>query len=1464
MKGDDALVRWMHLSDLNLNGEGPLSYDVALSRLVETIASGPLSTAPLDFIFCTGDIAYSGKASEYAVATEFFHRLSEAARVPLDRIVTVPGNHDIDRERLRRTFRLELQDEDSSELFFRSGEDLAIALRPLHNYVEHDRQLFGREWSAKTPYTHTCYKLRRLTISVIGLNTTWLAPSDDSPGSSVVGHSLLQRALADARQDEADLVLVLMHHPVDWLAPFERDPVRRLLSHHADFVLHGHIDDPAGYEVGSAPGGTAFLGAGSWSRRPENRRAFLVVDAAATEVRVQPYLYGASAAGRWWPSEPTTAMTIARSRRRRQLPSRVTERNSPIDLEQYAQALRREHGYFPIGGQVLARHAPATRIEDAYVAPRLQPQLRVSADSVRAASMESQDIDVLLKKSGHVVVLGEPGSGKTTLLKSYLLGATRNLLSTDLESEPYGRTVPIFFSLRDFGHLVRGASEASWHQVQQLVGQALEPYGATPAWIKSALAEGRLILLFDGVDELPSHQTRATALRAVGDFAARWPEVRIVITSRPVGFRAPELGRLEEFLVCHLRPFSQDQVHSFLQRIFASMVLDTARSQELAQDLFRTIQGNASLAAMASSPLMLWAIALMYLNIGQLPTRRVDLYRSVIETLVGRWDRAKGLVPTTSFGRMPTRQRLAILESLALFVHQQGPGPSDFTVSALDVALTGFASDTAVSGAERSSFLDELVERTGLIVRTATDSVRFLHMSFQEYLAARAILNSHEHPDDLLGMHMANPWWREVLLLTLAEAQSHSSALRDRLFRRLTDRVEADAEPQRRADAFGVLASAAVEAMDPVDRSAYLSKDRRLVEAALQIVEDPGQPGSQWTRVQLARLLGKVGDPRLGLNDDSLFVAVPAGPFMMGAGESAASEDERPQHIVFVSTFLMGRFPVTNVEFVEFVEAGGYVQEKYWAGGFGRRTDVDSFARCLREAPNAPVTGISWFEAEAFCRWLNAARPRRDGLRWRLPTEAEWEKAARGGGQLSTDSANPFVQRRYPWGNEWTAGRANAAGASDAPTPVGLYPSGAGPYGTLDQAGNVGEWCQDGYWMYGGATRSDPLGMTSSAVRAVRGGDWTSSAREIRVSSRCWRAPSETQATVGFRLAASGMVPVPARPPNPFTPGIALPSDAPPPGRMAVISALTGRVSDGGSCTLLGPRRSGKTSILRYLRTVLSDRHTVRFLDLQGHPCRTPDVLAAGLEESLGTHHQPARELQRMLAAEPSPVILLDELGRLRNADAEADPNIFEWLRALGQEGVALVLAGTDGDWDSAQAKDAEKPGSSFANIMKPFRLGPLSHNEAIAFLLDTAPDDVPIDPSRVGAWMVDLTGGWPFYLQILGHAYVEEQRASRGDYAPQRSEVQSLYERALLHDYDFVFRQRWREMHERTRAILLRAAAERLPDPATLSPGDIEHLELQGVFDLRRGWLIEQDRPFVDWMHAHLPSLQAKDEELE
>jgi formylglycine-generating enzyme required for sulfatase activity len=222
---------------------------------------------------------------------------------------------------------------------------------------------------------------------------------------------------------------------------------------------------------------------------------------------------------------------------------------------------------------------------------------------------------------------------------------------------------------------------------------------------------------------------------------------------------------------------------------------------------------------------------------------------------------------------------------------------------------------------------------------------------------------------------------------------------------------------------------------------------------------------------------------------DADLVAIPAGPFPMGSDRGR--DDEAPVHTVTLPAFSVMRHEVTNAQYGRYVDAAGTPPPAPWPAG-----------RVPSGEARFPVTGVRAEEAAAFCEWAGM----------RLPTEAEWERSARG-----TDG------REYPWGGEWDPARANtAAGGPGHPVAVGSYPTGAGPEGLLDSAGNAAEWVADYYdaGYYAEAPDHDPRGPEAVVNRVRRGGSWASALDEARVAHRASSHGSSPDLRAGFRCAA--------------------------------------------------------------------------------------------------------------------------------------------------------------------------------------------------------------------------------------------------------------------------------------------------------------------------------------------------------
>ncbi|MGB2694893.1 MAG: SUMF1/EgtB/PvdO family nonheme iron enzyme [Dehalococcoidia bacterium] len=215
---------------------------------------------------------------------------------------------------------------------------------------------------------------------------------------------------------------------------------------------------------------------------------------------------------------------------------------------------------------------------------------------------------------------------------------------------------------------------------------------------------------------------------------------------------------------------------------------------------------------------------------------------------------------------------------------------------------------------------------------------------------------------------------------------------------------------------------------------------------------------------------------------------IPPGSCIMGS--DGGLPDEAPAHRVWLSAFRVALLPVTNGDYAAFLDATEHEQPRFW--------DDSRF-----NAPDQPVVGATWFDAVAYCEWLSSLT----GRRFRLPTEAEREKAAQGGVEGA----------RYPWGDD--PGEANGRFDQEAPRPVGQ--SAANGYGLRDIGYNVHEWCSDWYdaAYYAHSPERDPQGPATGKRRASRGGAWRHQVKVSRCAARSSLDPTFRYNDYGFRVA---------------------------------------------------------------------------------------------------------------------------------------------------------------------------------------------------------------------------------------------------------------------------------------------------------------------------------------------------------
>jgi formylglycine-generating enzyme required for sulfatase activity len=406
----------------------------------------------------------------------------------------------------------------------------------------------------------------------------------------------------------------------------------------------------------------------------------------------------------------------------------------------------------------------------------------------------------------------------------------------------------------------------------------------------------------------------------------------------------------------------------------------------------------------------------------------------------------------------------------------------------------------------------------------------FPHRTFQEYLAA-CHLTDHDYPDLVAELACADPnRWREVALLAGAKAARGTASAIWLLAEELCVCELDDVEKCKEEQLWGAhLAGQAL--VETADLDAISQRNRgkaeRVRDWLVYILQENALPAIE--RAAAGVSLAYFGDPRPGVSldeaglPDIVWHQIPAGPFLMGSAEDdeQAIGREKPQHEQVISHgYQISRYPITNAQYHAFVQKGGYQHKRYWTeAGWNWRSNEEIVEPYdpgqPYNLPNHPVVVVSWYEAVAFCRWLTEQFRKRGQLDQdqaiSLPTESQWEKAARG-----TDG------RIYPWGNDPDPDRANyddtGVGATSA---VGCFPGGKSPYGVLDLSGYVREWTWSLKEKYPYKPGDGREKLESDGMRVLRGGSFNNTSRGVRCACRLVNDPNSRYYDFGFRVCVS-------------------------------------------------------------------------------------------------------------------------------------------------------------------------------------------------------------------------------------------------------------------------------------------------------------------------------------------------------
>ncbi|GBC61056.1 hypothetical protein DENIS_2016 [Desulfonema ishimotonii] len=779
------------------------------------------------------------------------------------------------------------------------------------------------------------------------------------------------------------------------------------------------------------------------------------------------------------------------------------------------------------------------RLSDVYTAlDTTEPERMDCEDDVRQclarqARMERISAQRMINDHDRLVLLGDPGSGKTTLV-NFL---THVMACAGTEKEPdacveclkkagkweLGSLFPLRIILREFAAWVEKDKDRK-SDIGAFLRSILNEDGySDELWefIHEGLqnTEVPFLVFFDGLDEVPA-TIRQQVVKTINAFAETYQHNRYVVTCRIYAY-TDQAFRLRGFRQTVLAPFSEEQISHFIDAWYGELAaqkrMKRADAERLAEGLKSAIS-DSDLLALAERPLIMTVMALLHTSYGQLPEDRVELYRWAVELLFRRWKgQVKGEKSLMAALDMP-QLRMSDLEAglyhVAFYAHS-GHSHSKGTADIPEEVLLKQLKPYIGSWDKAEIFVRYIRERAGLLIRHKTDAYTFPHRTFQEFMAACHITGLKEYPSEAAKLIREDPdRWRIVFVLAAGHAaRTHQLGNAIAAVTKLCPVSIGEAEtPDKAAFVRAVISGEALLEIGLVgvnreeDGKIILDRVKGWLLAGMQ-ADDVLQPRE---RVEAGNILSQLGDPRFNPdmwylpNDENLgFVTVPAGPFLMGSDkekDSGTEYDEMPRHMVELSEYAITRYPVTVAQFGVFVEDSGFELEVE-DSGFELEDEY-----CLRGANNHPVVWVSWDEADAYCRWLTKKLKDRGTVR--LPTEAQWEKAARG-----TDG------RIYPCGDNLVSGKTNYGFDIGSTSPVGAFPEDVSPYGCMDMTGNVSEWCFDGMRNYTEHAVTDPIGpVEKSPDRVFRSGSWDDPAQFCRAANRYENFPNNRNDYIGFRL----------------------------------------------------------------------------------------------------------------------------------------------------------------------------------------------------------------------------------------------------------------------------------------------------------------------------------------------------------
>jgi len=628
----------------------------------------------------------------------------------------------------------------------------------------------------------------------------------------------------------------------------------------------------------------------------------------------------------------------------------------------------------------------------------------------------NRDIEELIDENEALVIEGPAGSGKTTLIKHYAF----QMINKKQKGTPED-CLPVLIFLKDLQSFDIKECYPNATAFENLVGHYLEKTenGLDLKTVQSFCKQRLAVFLLDGLDEIKPALRKFLAEACAG-FRRSNPGTRLILTGRPHGVDATVRKWFSKQHIS-IEPLNMEQIETFVHKWFAHVY--SRKSQlisKTADDMIGEIKSHPSIDQLTDTPLMLTAICLLYHDDKELPGQRAELYHKFVNNLLHR--RFKE----------PEKVRNFLME-LAYDMHRNRVKGID-RKRAVDILCQKYAcriDEPESDFCQRMDARFEDIEPQCALLHLKDGQYGFLHLTFQEFLTAVALAaNVRKDHAAAIRDFWDDEWWREVIELYISYLSIRDRGIANEIILEIFNK-----ETYQKPYYCWRLAARALVDIHHANREKPTLEEARA--RLIQIMHSDAEPEH---RADAGTILGRLGDQR----DLKKFIPVKPGNYALSTGK------------VKINPFEIAKYPVTNSQYKEFVDAKGYKTESYWTEQGLRWLEANQ-AETPRfwynrkwNCPNVPVVGVSWYEADAFCRWLTKNNSE---YKYFLPDENQWEAAAAG-----------FNKRKYPWGPEWQEKYCNSEESGiEKTSAVGLFEQGNTPEGVSDMAGNVWEWTSSDY-----------------------------------------------------------------------------------------------------------------------------------------------------------------------------------------------------------------------------------------------------------------------------------------------------------------------------------------------------------------------------------------------------------------